>query len=173
MQLKVFHTQARKKRLLLFPELSNEIKNWLGDGFYFWQDIEFAEWWGYSMKCKPWNRSRRFDIYSSVLEFDEDEFIDTVFDQVDYYNFVNIIEKFSKKYQKQFREKPNLNDFNLFIKKFRIWENISVIRFQDVPENDLLIEVNGYYYKKRIQIRVNKPELISNFEHFSTKECIS
>jgi hypothetical protein len=173
MRLKVFHTQANRNELLSFPEITTKSDNWLGDGFYFWQDLEFAEWWGDSKKCQSWNKSRKYDIYNSILDFSEDAFIDTVFNEIDYYNFIKTIEKFSKAFQRKIHKKPSLKEFILFIKKFGIWENINVIRFQDIPENNLLVEVKGFYYKKRIQIRVNRPEIISTFDHFSTKDCIN
>jgi hypothetical protein len=172
MKLEAYHTQAHNKGILNFPELAEGADQWLGDGFYFWQDFQFTEWWGDNKKCKYWNKSKRYDIYKAELEFEPDDFIDTVFNEVDYYYFVNNIEKFSKSFQKKFRKKPTLEEFNLFIKNFKVWDNIKIIRFQDVPENDYLVEVKGFYYKKRIQIRVNKPTIISNFVHLITKDCI-
>lgn len=170
--IKTYHTQANNGNILNFPELAEGPDQWLGDGFYFWQDYEFSEWWGDYQKCKSWNVSKKYDIYEVELEFEEDDFIDTVFNENDYYNFVKNIEKFAKKYQKKEKQKPTLEEFNLFIKNFNIWDNIKIIRFQDIPKNDYLVEVNGFYYKKRIQIRVNKPIIITKFAHFLTKECI-
>jgi hypothetical protein len=172
MKLTCFHTTDSMKGTLKFPELSDDKGNWLGDGFYFWQDYEFAEWWGDTDKCKTWNKSRQYDIYESDLEFKNDEFIDTVFNQEDYYYFLKTIEKYAKKYQRIFREKPNLSEFNLFLKKHKIWQSINIIRFQDIPEKNALVEVTGFYYKKRIQIRVYKPDLISSFDPLIRKDCI-
>lgn len=172
MKLSLYHTQANNKGILNFPEIAEGKEQWLGDGFYFWQDYEISEWWGDKHKCKYWNKSRKYDIYKVDIEFEDDDFIDTVFNEEDYYNFVANIEKFAKFFQKKLRKKPTLNEFNLFISKFNVWNNIKVIRFQDVPENDYLVEVNGFYYKKRIQIRVNNPTIISNFVHLKTIDCI-
>ncbi len=170
--IKVYHTQANEGRLLKFPSLSEGTKQWLGNGYYFWQDYEFSEWWGDDKKCKKWNISRKYDIYEVELKFSEEDFIDTVFNETDYYNFIKSIEKFAKAYQKREKKKPTLEEFNLFIKRFKIWDNIKVIRFQDIPKNNYFLEVNGFYYKKRIQIRVNKPNIISNFAHLITKDCV-
>lgn len=171
-KIKTYHTQANNGNILTFPKLAEGLDQWLGDGFYFWQDYEFSEWWGDNKKCKSWNISRKYDIYEVELEFEENDFIDTVFNEKDYYNFVRNIEKFAKKYQKKKKQKPTLEEFNLFIKKFNIWDNIKIIRFQDVPKNDYLVEVEGFFYKKRIQIRVNNPIIITKFAHFLTKECV-
>lgn len=152
------------------PILAEGNDQWLGDGYYFWQDIEFSKWWGDERKK---NISKRYSIYKATLVFDEEnEFIDTVFNEEDYYNFVKKVEAFAKKYQKAIRRKPSLEEFNDFIADYNIWNEICVIRFQDVPKNDNFMEVKGYYYKKRIQIRVNNPKIISNFIHENDYLCM-
>lgn len=172
MTLEVFHTQGRREKLLNFPPLAEGNEQWLGDGFYFWQDYDFAKWWGETKKCKKGKFPSSYDIYKANLKVSEDNFIDTVFDEEDYYQFVTKVEEFAKKYIKKFHRKPNLEEFNDFVYDFGLWEDIEVIRFQDVPENNYLVEVNDFYYKKRIQIRVNNPELITNFAHFKNLYCV-
>ncbi|MGD9928738.1 MAG: hypothetical protein AB7U05_01860 [Mangrovibacterium sp.] len=167
--IEVYHTQEKREEMLFFPILAEGNEQWLGDGFYFWQDYEFARWWGEIKKCTK--VGNQFSIYKATLEFEEDDFIDTVFNEHDYYNFVSVIEKFAIKYQETFGKKASLEDFNDFISDHKIWENIKIIRFQDVPENSNLVEVKGFYYKKRIQIRVNEPEIIVNFAHFKNFLC--
>jgi len=159
--LQVFHTQECRQKALTFPILAEGNEQWLGDGFYFWQDFEFARWWGYEQKCP--HQLAQFSIFCATLVFNENDFIDTVFNEQDYYNFVKNVEKFAKAYQIKYRKKPTLEDFNDFIADHNIWDNIKVIRFQDLPKNNDLVEVSGYYYKKRIQIRVNEPEIITKF----------
>jgi len=172
MELEVYHTQELRSEELKFPCLAEGSQQWLGDGYYFWQDYEFSNWWGQNKKCGNGNRTRQFSIFKCILTFNEEDFIDTVFDEQDYYNFVAIVEKFAKKYIQKNKSKPSLEDFNDFISDFNIWGNIKVIRFQDVPESDEHIEVKGFYYKKRIQLRVNEPEIISNFVHFKNLYCV-
>lgn len=82
------------------------------------------------------------------------------------------MELFAEKYSTKFNKKPTLEEFNDFIIDFNLWTNIKVIRFQDVPENDQLMKVNRYYYKKRIQIRVNEPQIITKFEPYKILTCI-
>lgn len=167
--IEVFHTQEYRPETLRFPILAEGFEQWLGDGFYFWQDYDFARWWGDTKKCP--NPYKQYSIFKASLNFKEDDFIDTVFNEQDYYQFVSIIEDFAKKYQKRYRKKPTLEEFNDFVSDHEIWSNIKVIRFQDLPENNDLVEVKGFYYKKRIQIRVNEPELIVNFAHFKNFLC--
>jgi len=166
-----YHTQEYRLPYLSFPILATGNDQWLGDGFYFWQDYEFAKWWGKEKKCKK--GLLQYSIYETELVISEDDFIDTVFNEQDYYEFVKIVEKFALEYQKQFGKKANLEDFNDFISDYKVWDNIKAIRFQDVPKNDTLVEVNKYYYKKRIQIRVNAPSIISKFAHLKDFSCIA
>jgi hypothetical protein len=159
--LAVYHTQFYSVPSLTFPKLATGYEQWLGDGFYFWQDEYFARWWGESKKTNPTNP--RFIIYLATLEFDSDDFIDTVFNEEDYYEFCKNVEKFAQKCQKNLGRKPSLSEFNEFLDAYKLWDNICVIRFQDLPESNLHLEVEGFYYKKRIQIRVKKPEIITKF----------
>lgn len=168
-----FHTQEKRNDVLIEPILAQGVSQWLGDGFYFWQDYEFAEWWGDNKKCGYQNRSRKYSIYKCSLIFEPDDFIDTVFCEEDYYNFVKSIEKFAKKYQINFKKKPNLEEFNDFIADYKLWQDIKVIRFQDLPANEQLIEVKGFYYKKRIQFRINDLSILKDFVHLKDLDCVS
>jgi hypothetical protein len=168
-ELEVFHTQECRKVTLAFPVIAEGPEQWLGDGFYFWQEYEFASWWGNAKKCPT--KYSQYSIFKATLVFDADDFIDTVFNEQDYYHFVSTVERFAKMYQKRNHKKPTLEEFNDFIEDHNIWQNIKVIRFQDLPENNDFLEVKGYYYKKRIQLRVNEPEIITNFAHFKNLLC--
>lgn len=172
-KIKCYHTQKRKEKdkVLYAPMPGEGQDQWLGDGFYFWQDYEFAAWWGRSKKCYKDNFTRIYDIYDATLIIDDDAFIDTVFNEKDYRKFVEKIEYFAEKYFKKYRIRPLLEEFNDFIADHNLWEDIEAIRFQDVPENNELVKVTGYYYKKRIQIRVNNPELIYEFKHQAKFLC--
>lgn len=170
MTLEVYQTQEFRSINLDFPILATGNEQWLGDGYYFWQDYEFAKWWGETKKITKLNRS--YSVFKAYLAINEDNFIDTVFNQEDYYNFVKNVELFAEKYSTKFNKKPTLEEFNDFIIDFNLWTNIKVIRFQDVPENDQLMKVNRYYYKKRIQIRVNEPQIITKFEPYKILTCI-
>lgn len=156
-----FHAQEARFPILRFPILAEGNEQWLGGGYYFWQDIEYAKWWG---RIKKMNGPlRKYSIFNATLEFDENDFIDTVFNEEDYYFFISKVEKFATEYFSNFRVKPTLEEFNEFIQDYSIWEEIKIIRFQDLPDNDEFLKVRDYHYKKRIQIRVNDPNIITNF----------
>jgi hypothetical protein len=160
-KLTAYHSQSYQVPHLAFPSVARGFDLWLGDGYYFWQDEYFAKWWGENKKTTK--TQQRYTIYKADLTFKDDDFIDTVFNEEDYYNFCLNIEKFARKCQKNLGRKPSLEEFNEFLEDYKLWQNIDVIRFQDVPENDEHIEVTGFYYKKRIQIRVRNPKIITNF----------
>jgi hypothetical protein len=168
----LYHTQEFRTPLLKLPIEARGNQQWLGDGYYFWQDYEFAQWWGNAKKCQLKNKSRKYSVFKATIECHEDDFIDTVFNEEDYRNFVNAIERFAKKYFMQFEKKPNLTEFNDFIFDKTLWQNIKVIRFQDIPENNSLMAVDGYYYKKRIQFRVTDTDNISKFVYDDSFNCI-
>jgi len=159
--IEVYHTQERRTQKLYSPILAEGLEQWLGDGYYFWQDLDFAHWWGQTKKCKfPINK---YTIFVSQICINEENFIDTVFNEQDYYNFVKNIEKFARLYERKHKHKPTLEEFNDFIVDHNIWGEIKIIRFQDIPENNDLVMVNGLYYKKRIQIVIKDLDLITNF----------
>lgn len=169
----VYHTQEFRATKLHKPIWAEGVEQWLGDGFYFWQDYEFAEWWGEMKKCSRENLSRKFSIYKVKIEVPQDSFIDTVFNEEDYYNFVGAVERFAKKYAKRYKKKPTLEEFNDFIHDFNVWDEIKAIRFQDLPENDRFIDVKKFYYKKRIQFRVNDLRIIATFTHLKNLDCVN
>ena len=170
--LDVYHTQSYTSPPLNFPSLAEGYEIWLGDGYYFWHDYYFSKWWGASKKCGRENNTRRYIVYKATLFFDEEDFIDTVFNEIDYENFSKAIEKFAMTLKKNLGRKPSLEEFNQFIEDYHIWDEIKVIRFQDLPENNDHIEVLGFYYRKRIQLRVNAPEIIIKFVVQNTFGCI-
>jgi hypothetical protein len=81
--------------------------------------------------------------------------IDTVFNEEDYYKFIEKIEYFAKLYFRKFGVKPDLIDFNNFIQdnNYQLWRGIKAIRFQDTPDNHerskRYLLVNKFPYKKR------------------------
>ncbi len=148
--MEVFHTNEHRGTTIIIPATGEN--QWLGDGYYFWQDYEFAVEW-----AKKYLVS---DIYSVNINIDfhkDEDVIDAVFNEQDYYGFVSRVEKFARLYYNKFKEKPTLVDFNNYIKdhKISLWEDIKAIRFQDLPnakDNKTYLEVKDFSYKKRIQI---------------------
>ena len=101
----VYHTnEHRGNETIVY---ATGIEQWLGDGFYFWQDFEFAQEWAKSVR----NKYANSDIYTVELDLNfatDEHVIDTVFNEIDYYKFVEKIEYFADVYFHQFQEKPSL-----------------------------------------------------------------
>jgi hypothetical protein len=160
--MEVFHTNEHRGNItIVFAQGNNQ---WLGDGYYFWQDYEFAIEWA---KVKKYPVA---DIYSVELNIDftkDEDIIDTVFNEEDYYKFVEKLEYFAKKYYEKFGQKPYLEDFNNFIQdnNFTLWKGIKAIRFQDTPSSNTknYLRIMNLPYKKRIQIVLFDKEKIIKF----------
>ena len=88
-----YHTQEfREGEMALdMPILCVDKKAWLGEGYYFWRDIEFAHYWGIDKK----KNNGYYDIYCT--EIDSEYLLDTVFNESDYEFFKNSIDKAIKK----------------------------------------------------------------------------
>ena len=79
----MFHTQERRSVRLVAPLLCTKENAWLGDGYYFWDDIKDAILWGNNSK----RETGMFEIYSA--NFNMSNFLDTVFNE-NHYNFWKI-----------------------------------------------------------------------------------
>ncbi len=174
--LSVYQTTAHRGTILTSPIYGEGAEMWLGDGYYFWQDKEFAMAWGFDKKCQEeGNIGKKFDVYTSELKFAsfETDFIDTVFNKEDYEFFCGSIERFARNYSQRYGRKPTLEQFNNFTKDQKIWGTVKAIRFQDLPANDKkdFLHVKGFPYKKRIQIVVYDKLVIHNFKFYLQRKC--
>lgn len=170
-----YHTTEHRAQRLEFATFATGFQQWFGDGFYFWQDEEFALEWG-RLKCRARsNEDNLFEIYVAglALDFTEEDVLDTVFNQVHYEFLVNTIEKFAEAFRINTQRKPSLIEFNAFIAGKQIWRGIRAIRFQDLPSNNAYdyLKVRNFFYKKRIQIAIFDPEIILTFALLKTKTC--
>lgn len=177
--IKVYQTTRKKEAIRLHPMYAPRRPGagdqWLGEGFYFWQELEFAHFWGKSHVCK---NNSQYEIYSAKLlaDFKNDErFLDLVYDEAAYKRFEKIIDDFGTRYYRLFKKTPELSDFNDFAQDQDIWHDILAIRFNDNPThnnyNSLILKIKGIPYKKRIQIVVFELSIISNFVRLSVNSC--
>jgi hypothetical protein len=177
--IKVFHTNQCRGNALQLPIPGTGIKQWLGDAYYFWQDYEFSEEWGYNRIChnKLYKNGTltHFDIYDAELniDFPSDDVIDSVFNEEDYRQFLANLEKFAVFYELEHKTKPTLEEFNDYIKDYNIWSDIKAIRFQDLPTKSdrNYLKIKRFYYKKRIQIAVYDVKIISKFVRSKSLKC--
>ncbi len=113
---------------------------WLGDGYYFWDDIEDAEAWGDNSK----RRTGKYQVYKADINCEN--VLDTVFNE-DHYRFWNKqIEKAAEKIAKVTGYKPTIKEVNAYFKKNNNWSSVDGIMFQDLPKNQNFLMVVSFYY---------------------------
>lgn len=149
---------------------------WLGEGYYFWKNEMDALDWGHKSKKK----TGHFEIY--ICSINSENYLDTVFNE-DHYNFwIAQLEKIAKKIMIKTYEKPTLKELNDYLRDNNIWPTVEYIQFQDLPTNSerSLVKPITYRYgkvrtvafRKRIQICVYNPKIITNFALNDTYKVI-
>lgn len=167
-----YHTQEyRPEGELTNPIICKEINAWLGRGYYFWVEEEFAKYWGEDFKVQ---NTGYYDIYKAKLDITD--CIDAVFDLEGYYFFRNQVDKVVKKFESE-GQKINLKSVHDFLEE-KVWKvkGITGIIYDDLPANPKdkpnrkysLIkhsekENKIFYYHKRIQIVMFLEDNIHNF----------
>lgn len=140
---------------------------WLGEAYYFWKEEFDAINWGHSSK----KRTGYFEVYQ--CDINSEDYLDTVFNEEHYYFWLAQLEKIAKKIIVKTGEKPTLKELNDYIRDKNIWPQVAYIQFQDLPINTEQSFVKPVVYRrgkirtvafrKRIQIAVYNPKIISNF----------
>lgn len=166
----VYHTQEQRKVTLTLPIICERDDAWLGEGFYFWKEESDAHEWGHNSK----RRTKYFEVYTCDLH--SNAYLDTVFNEEHYYFWIKQLEKIAKKIMIKTGQKPTLKELNDYIRDKNIWPQIDYIQFQDLPVNNdkALVKpivynsgkkrkVRTVAFRKRIQISVYNPKIISNF----------
>lgn len=164
-----YHTQEFRsdEQPLENPIICNAKNAWLGIGYYFWLELEYAHYWGEDFK-KGYNRDPGFySVYKADL--DTEYFLDTVFDEEGYNFFKDSIEASFEKLVLQKKE-INLETVNRFLAE-NIWPVLKIcgIIYDDKPNNPtqkrdrIYSQIPDLYYKKRIQVVSFKLENIHNF----------
>ena len=169
-----YHTQELRRECppLDFPIKCTMENAWLGCGYYFWTEVEFAKYWGEDFKKK---KTGYYDIYSAQINIDK--CINAVFSEKDYFFFRDCIEKASCHFQKNGHKVTVKQVHQFLLDKF--WKQMGVtgILYDDLPINPRnnvdrkhsVVEYfeNGIlkylYYKKRIQLVVFNEKTIRNF----------
>lgn len=141
---------------------------WLGIGYYFWAELEFAQYWGEDSKTKA---TGHYDIYRAYL--DCGNCIDAVFDEEGYFSFRRAIERAIANFEK-YELEVTLDQVNRFLAD-EIWGPLGItgIIYDDKPRNPrksdrVYTKIPELYYKKRIQMVLFNLENIHNFEFHSS-----
>lgn len=175
-----YHTQEfRRHALLTKPILCDLANAWLGFGYYFWTDIEFARYWGEDFKMR---KTGYYDVYSTYI--DSEKCINAVFNEEHYFFFRRCIEKAIDRFAET-GEEITLKRVHEFLAS-NFWNKMGItgIIYDDLPFNPnskpnrkySVVEYREnnntkfFYYKKRIQIVVFSLKNIRNFELFLKKQ---
>ncbi len=162
----MFHTQEYSEPYLSMALACTRDDAWLGHGYYFWKDEDDAIFWGQTAK----KRVRRYSIYSAQI--DCADVLDTVFDEEHYNFWLRSIDKAIKVLTIKSNRKPTIEDVNTyFIQKGGWGEKVTGILFQDIPSNETISKVVGFFYKKRIQLAAFDIKIITNFAHHFDGDC--
>ncbi|MCF2496126.1 hypothetical protein [Dyadobacter chenhuakuii] len=137
---------------------------WLGIGFYFWTEIEFAHYWGLDFKIR---NTGSYDVY--IAHLDTSTCVNSVFDEEGYFFYKEKIEETINHFQTSGMN-VSLEQVNRFLSD-NIWPQIGVegIIFDDKPTNPgrnpnrVYSLIPELYYKKRIQIVMFNTKRIRNF----------
>lgn len=167
-----YHSQENRKNIELpNPIECNASDAWLGIGYYFWVDAEFAKYYGEDYKTNKGKNS--FDIYKSKIN--STNLLNTTFNEDHYLLFKEIIEESVKKLQIEDKNITLQRVYEYLSDKYWNELNISGIIYDDLPQNvkgknrkHSLIKHKEdservFYYKKRIQIVVFELKDICNF----------
>ena len=134
---------------------SNEPDDWLGEGIYFWDNLENANWW------KSNNKNFKSCIFVCNLKCDKNKYLNLD-------NDMNKLENFYKNYLKELARsnspKPNFKNSNeikkFFCDLYCLKNNIEILSFTFThTEKNKVGFITGI--KKRRQICVKKNNNIS------------
>jgi hypothetical protein len=154
----MYHTQEKKGVRLTGPVRCTREDAWLGKGYYFWDDEDDAVTWGIKKKKK----TGRFEIYKAEIE--SENILDTVFNEEQYVFWRKQIEKTAKNIVKRTGRKPDIKEIGHYLYEKADWaRRVDGILFQDIPQNDDLLLVERFFYRKRIQMAVYNIEIVKNF----------
>ena len=122
--------------------------------------------WGNTSK----RRTGYYDIYISEINFDN--ILDTVFNKEHYDFWIKQIEKAAKSITKLTNRKATIKQINDYFKERAVWNEIDGIQYENIPKNENYVYVEGFYYRKRIQLVVYNLLSISKFDYHTGGECI-
>jgi len=159
----MFHTQEKRLVRLLQPIECVRDDAWLGNGYYFWEDIQNATMWGNMAK----RNTGYFEIYKALI--DCENVLDTVFNEEHYRFWLNQIQKVAVEIKQKTGLKATLKQVNSYFKEKGIWNEVTGIYFQDFSNDENATLVYRFVYKKRVQLVVYDLSIITTFGLTTTR----
>lgn len=167
-----YHTQEwRHTGVLSEPIPSTPDKAWLGVGYYFWLEEEFAHHWGIDSKIQ---RTGHYDVYTASI--DETNILNASFNEKVYFKFVEAIEKTLNFFESKGRKITLLQVNKFLTDEYWYKKGVKGIIFDDLPHNKpdkgrIYSVLDPFYYKKRIQLVAFDLKIIHNFAIFKEELC--
>ncbi len=169
-----YHTQEYRcnEPVLTEPCKCKSANAWLGVGYYFWTELEFAHYWGADFKTRA---TGSYDIYKCKIDISD--CVDTAFDYEGYKFYVKEVEKAINYFEKQ-NKRYDLDRINRFLSE-EVWKPLGIkgIIYEDMPTNSYRknrvysnIDYMEYsrnkifYYIKRVQIALFELSPMNQFE---------
>lgn len=168
-----YHTQEFRatSEALTEPIKCESRTAWLGIGYYFWTELEFARFWGEDFK----NITGYYDVYKAVVFVDK--CINAVFSEEGYFFFRKKIEEAIAHFVNK-GVSARLEQIHKFLAE-HVWPDLGIegIIYDDKPTNPrksdrIYSEIPDLYYKKRIQFVVFSLNNIHKFEPFLEEQEI-
>ena len=126
-----YHAQEYRYDSILENPIKCDVSNaWLGIGYYFWTELEFAKYWGVDFKTR---KTGYYDVYSTHIDIEN--CINAVFNEEQYFFFRRCIEKAINYFENQGIE-ITLKRVHEFLSD-NFWNKMGVsgIIYDDLPFN--------------------------------------
>ncbi len=161
----MYHTQEKWDNDLNEPIICRRDDAWLGEGFYFWYELQDAQIWGQKSKTG----TGMYQVYKA--DIDNEDVLDTVFNQEHYHFWLKQIEKVIKVLGPKTGRRLRIKDINDYFQEKGKWKGMTGIMFQDIPTSETSSLISGFYYRKRIQLVVYNKKIIHNFALHLEERC--
>jgi hypothetical protein len=183
--LTVFHTQKSRGKILSEPCKCRRKDAWLGEGYYFWLEEEFAHYWGKDSKIN--SRTQYYCIYKAYIDIDtiyrvgtnynsvntrdnnpdKERILDATFSEKGYFLFRDYVEEAITHIRKNSGLSLSLKQVHRYLAD-EVWPNLNIkgIIYDDLPKNSPSREYSGIpplFYKKRIQLVIFDLSLVKSF----------
>ena len=179
--LVIFHTQETREHQLLEPCECNHKNAWLGKGYYFWLEEEFARAWGLNSKL---SKTGEYSIYKAYIDcsliynagdnyigetkdfsLKKDRILDATFSQRGYFLFKDYIEEAIKHIKKVSGRSLTLQEVHRYLAD-KVWPELGIkgIIYDDLPKNQKHSKIPPLFYKKRIQLVIFDLDLVKGFK---------
>ena len=159
-----FHAQKSGNALLRHPKKCTYGDAWLGEGYYFWLEEEFAHYWGQDFKVDYRNSHSYYCIYTAYIN--KTSILDATFSENGYNLFRTSVEEAISDFKSQGLS-LSLEKVHKYLAD-KIWPKLGItgIIYDDLPQNSQnrnYSESPPLFYKKRLQLVVFD---LSNIEKF-------